>query len=67
MTFQIIQSISKKFSLVNESVTAIREKVKNLLEDGRTFIPGDAGAKPYQKCCEATDLGEDSRFPNVST
>ena len=52
---------------MNESVTAIREKVKNLLEDGRTFIPGDAGAKPYQKCCEATDLGEDSRFPNVST
>ena len=55
-----------KFNLVNQAVVAIWDKVRTLLEDGKTFTLLDADSSRYKKCCEFTDMQEDSRFPNIS-
>ena len=54
-----------KFNLMNQAVVAIRDKVRTLLDDEKTFTRLDADSPHYKKCCEFTDLQEDSRFPNV--
>lgn len=57
-----------KFQQMNDAVEGLRDAAERVLNNKDVFTAEDPGDNQvYERCCDATELGEDSRFPNVST
>ncbi len=53
---------------MNDAVEGLRDAAERVLNNKDVFTAEDPGDNQvYERCCDATELGEDSRFPNVST